>query len=67
VLLGSVLRLGGGIGDWEFCCPVAALESLRFALNQDFSKILVVLGFEIQGGGGGGEFGTPIRLMAQNY
>ena len=28
--------------------------------NQDFSKILVVLGFEIQG-----KIGTPIRLMAK--
>ena len=31
--------------------------------NQDFSKILVVLGFEIQGGEWGVEVGTPIRLM----
>ena len=35
-------------------------------VSQDFSKILVVLGLQIQGKGGGeGEVGTPIRLMTK--
>ncbi len=36
------------------------------ALCEDFSNILVVLGFEIQGEGEGEEVGTPIRLMAKS-